>query len=261
MYISASHINIKLKQDYADFISEDLKMLVLCDGIGEFPLSHLASQQVCDVMIEKGYDDIDFVLNDFDIKKLAFLSEKAGTTIIFAKIHSESELLIQYLGNGGCIHFDGAFAETNENLPIYRFNQLISPHVNKDGVLVKHLSNEGGSFERKRTKLTYSINSVFGDIFLFFTDGINSNENNIIIKDDEGRYWRNESASLIYILEKLDLFLIQNSGVENFQEALVDFNIGILKQIHELEMLDDDASLGIVISQQALNYYKVKNHD
>lgn len=261
MYISASHIDVKLKQDYADFIYEDLKMLVLCDGIGEFPLSHLASQKVCDVMIEKSYDDIDFVLHDFDIQKLESLSEKSGTTIIFAKINSESELLIQYLGNGGCIHFDGAFAETNENLPIYRFNQLISPHVNKDGVLVKHLSNEGGSSERKRTKLTYTMNSVFGDIFLLFTDGINSNENNIIIKDDEGRYWRNESASLIYILEKLDLFLIQNSGVENFQEALVNFNIDVLKQIHELEMLDDDASLGIVISQQALNYYKVKKND
>jgi hypothetical protein len=262
MYISASHINVKLKQDYADFIfSEDLKMLVLCDGIGEFPLSHFASKRVCEVMIDKGYDDIDLVLYDADIKKLASLSGKAGTTIIFAKVKTESELLIQYLGNGGCIHFDGTFAKTNENLPIYRYNQLISPHVNQDGVLVKHLSNDGGGIERKRTKLTYSINSVFGDVFLFFTDGINSNENNIIIKDDEGRYWRNESASLIYILEKLDLFLIQNSGVENFQEALVDFNIDILQQIHELEMLDDDASLGIVISQQALNYYKIKSHD
>ena len=262
MFISASHINIKLKQDFAKFRhSKYLKMLVLCDGIGEFPLSNIVSQKVCEVLLDKGYDDINSVLYDADIRKLASLPDKAGTTIIFAKVKKESELIIQYLGNGGCIHFDGTFAKTNENLPIYRFTQLISPHVNQNGVLVKHLSNDGGKTERTRTKITYSINNVFGDVFLFFTDGINSNENNIIIKDDEGRYWRNECSSLIYVLDMLNLFLIENSGNVNFQDALEDFNRDILKKLHNLEMLDDDASIGIVISQRVLDYYNKNSND
>ena len=256
MYITASHINIKLKQDYSDFIChEDLKMMVICDGIGEFPLSNIASEKVCETMINKSYDDIDQVILDKDIAKIASLPEKAGTTIIFAKVKNNNELIIQYLGNGGCIHCDGSFAENKDDLPIYRFNELITPHVNSEGVLVKHLSNEGGNVERKRTKLSYSINNVFGDVFIFFTDGINSNENNVIIKDDQGRYWRNESSTLMYILDSLNKFLCENASKENFQDVLEDFNKEVLINLNEANMLDDDASLGFVINQNVLDHY------
>ncbi len=256
MYITASHINIKLKQDYSDFIcSEDLKMLVICDGIGEFPLSNIASEKVCEIMVNKLYDDIDQVVLDKDIAKIASLPEKAGTTIIFAKIKNNNELILQYLGNGGCIHCDGSFAENKDDLPIYRFNELITPHVNSKGVLVKHLSIDGGNVERKRTKINYSMNNVFGDIFIFFTDGINSNENNVIIKDDQGRYWRNESSALMYILDNLNKFLCENSSKDNFQDILIEFNKDVLCKLNEANMLDDDASLGFAINQTVLDYY------
>jgi serine/threonine protein phosphatase PrpC len=256
MYITASHINIKLKQDYSDFIySDDLKMMVICDGIGEFPLSNIVSEKVCEIMINKFYDDINQIIDDNDIAKLASLPEKAGTTIFFAKIKNNNELMIQYLGNGGCIHCDGSFAENKDDLPIYRFNELITPHVNSEGVLVKHLSNDGGKLERERTKLTYSMNNVFGDIFILFTDGINSNENNVIIKDDQGRYWRNESSTLMYILDSLNKFLCENSSKENFQDVLVEFNKEVLFKLNEANMIDDDASLGFVINQNVLNHY------
>lgn len=256
MYITASHINIKLKQDYSDFIySEDIKMIVICDGIGEFPLSNIASEKVCEIMVNKFYEDIDQVVHDMDIAKIASRQEKAGTTIIFAKIKNNNELILQYLGNGGCIHCDGSFAENKDDLPIYRFNELITPHVNSKGVLVKHLSNEGGNAERKRTKITYSMNNIFGDIFIFFTDGINSNENNVIIKDDQGRYWRNESSVLMYILENLNKFLCENSSKDNFQDILVEFNKDVLFKLNEDNLLDDDASLGFVINQTVLDYY------
>ena len=256
MYITASHINIKLKQDYSDFIySEDLKMIVICDGIGEFPLSNIASEKVCEIMVNKFYEDIDQVVHDMDIAKIASSQEKAGTTIIFAKIKNNNELILQYLGNGGCIHCDGSFAENKDDLPIYRFNEIITPHVNSKGVLVKHLSNEGGNVERKRTKITYSMNNIFGDIFIFFTDGINSNENNVIIKDDQGRYWRNESSALMYILDNLNKFLCENSSKDNFQDILVEFNKDVLFKLNEDNMLDDDASLGFAINQTVLDYY------
>jgi len=256
MYISASHINIKLKQDYTDFsCHEDLKMMVICDGIGEFPLSNIASEKVCDTMINKSYDDIDQVILDKNIAELASLPEKAGTTIIYAKVKNNNELIIQYLGNGGCIHCDGSFAENKDDLPIYRFNELITPHVNSEGVLVKHLSNDCGIVERKRTKLTYTMNSVFGDVFILFTDGINSHENNIIIKDDQGRYWRNESSTLMYVLDSLNIFLCENASKDNFQDVLVEFNKEVLFNLNAANMLDDDASLGFVINQKVLDHY------
>lgn len=257
MYITASHINIKLKQDFSDFIcSEDQKMMVLCDGIGEFPLSNIASQTVCEIIIDKYYDDIDKVIFDKDIEKIASLPEKAGTTIIFAQIKNNNELVLQYLGNGGCIHCDGSFADNTDDLPIYRFIEIITPHVNSKGVLVKHLSNEGSGLERKRTKISYSMNNLFGDIFIFFSDGINSNENNVIIKDDQGRYWRNESTSLMFILENLNTFLFENAYKENFQDLLEDFNKDILLELNKNKHLDDDASLGFIINQKVLDYYR-----
>lgn len=259
MYISAFHLNIKLKQDYADFsCAEDFKMLVICDGIGQFPYSDIVARTVCDSILDNQFDDLDQLIFGKDLCELIPIDLEAGTTIIFAKVLDNNELKIEYLGNGGCVHCDGAFAENENNLPIYRFNQLIMPHVNAKGGLVKHLSYVGGDLERKRTKMTFTTDGIFGDIFIFFSDGINSNENNIIIKDVQGRYWRNESSALMYILDKLDEFLTQNACNDNFQDILIDFNKMILNKLFDENLIDDDASLGFIIDSKVLDYYKSK---
>jgi hypothetical protein len=257
MYLSARHINIKLKQDSTNFINdEDYKALILCDGIGEFSKSHIVSEKVTDVMIEKAYTEISQLIQDSKIIALKDNIENGGTTVIFAVIENNRKVKLQYLGNGGCIQLNGDFNQsTNELLP-YKFNHLINPHINKSGALTRHLSKDSGIQEIIISEITTSLNNLNGDILLFFTDGINSLEENVIIKDNEGRFWRHESTSIQIILDKLHVFLTNLNDYEDFQDKLIIFNEDILNELNDLNLLEDDASLGIIITEEVLKQYK-----
>lgn len=257
MYLSARHINIKLKQDSTNFINdEDYKALILCDGIGEFSESQIVSEKVSDVMIEKAYTDISQLIQDFEIIALKDDIDNGGTTVIFAVIENNIKVKIQYLGNGGCIQLNGYFNHSNHELLPYKFNHLINPHVNSSGALTRHLSKDSGKKERIISEITTSLNNPDGDILLFFTDGINSLEENVIINDNEGRFWRHESSCIQIILEKLHYFFSNLNDYEDFQDKLITFNEDILNELNVLNMLEDDASLGIIITEEVLKQYK-----
>ncbi len=257
MYLSAKHLNIKLNQDSADFICDaDFNALILCDGIGEFSQSHIVSTKVADVMIEKRYDDINKLIRDSEIIELKDKIENGGTTIIFAILESNKKVKIQYLGNGGCIKLNGDFNQSSQGLLPYKFNHLINPHINDSGALTRHLSKESGIQERIISEISTTLNNPNGDILIFFSDGINSLEENVIIKDNEGRFWRHESSSIQVILEKLHVFLMENNNSSDFQDKLIYFNEGVLNDLNDLNLLEDDASLGIIITEEVLKLYR-----
>lgn len=257
MYLSAKHLNIKLNQDSADFIcDEDFKALILCDGIGEFSQSQIVSEKVSEVMIKKAYTDIDQLVHDSEIIALKDKIDNGGTTIIFAILESYRKVRIQYLGNGGCIKLNGDFNQSNQGLLPYKYNHLINPHINDSGALTRHLSKESGRQELVKSEVSTSLNSTNGDIILLFTDGINSLEENVIIKDNEGRFWRHESSSIQIILEKLNIFLTNHKDNDDFQDELITFNEEVLKDLNDLNLLEDDASLGIIITDEVLKHYR-----
>lgn len=260
MYISAQHIDVKLKQDFSEFTFEsDFKSLILCDGIGEFLDSGIISKKVCEVMIEKRYQNIDDLFEDKDIIECKEKIKEGGTTILYANSIDDKKLKIEYLGNGGCIQLSGCFAENQNDLFPYRFNHLINPHISSSGALTRHLSHNSGGKELISGKLTLVLNNYLGDILIFFTDGINSLEENIIIKDNEGRFWRNESNAIQFVLKQLNDFLIHYSGSLDFQDHLINFNKTVLKNLKDQNLLEDDASLAFVITEETLKYYKTKN--
>ncbi len=82
MYFSASHIDIKLNQDYSDFNDYSL---IICDGIGEFKDSGNVAKKVTELMIEKVYCSIDNLITDSEFKKFRPEIFEGGTTILFAK--------------------------------------------------------------------------------------------------------------------------------------------------------------------------------
>lgn len=257
MYLSARHINIKLKQDSTNFSNdEDYKAIIVCDGIGEFSQSQIVSEKITEVMIEKAYSDIGQLIQDSEIIALKDNIENGGTTVIFAGIEKNNKVKIQYLGNGGCIKLNGDFNQSNQGLLLYKYNHLINPHINDSGALTRHLSKESGKQERIVSEITISLNNSNGDILLFFTDGINSLEENVIIKDNEGRFWRHESSSIQIILEKLHVFLMENNNSSDFQDKLIYFNEGVLNDLNDLNLLEDDASLGIIITEDVLKLYR-----
>lgn len=256
MYFTARHIDIKLSQDRTDFInSEDYKSLVICDGIGEFHDSGKFADVVTNLMIDKSYSSIEQVVLDNELKKLKGDDIKGGTTVIFCK-EEKKGVYIEYLGNGGVIHLNGDYAvKTTENIP-FQYCSLMLPHVSLEGALTRHISHYSTKNELIATKLNLNLNSINGDIVLLYSDGINSLENNIILKDGNDRYWRNESSSIQFILEKLHSFLRNLNNCDKFHELLVAFNQDVLVDLKNNNFLEDDASLGIIITEAVLDFYK-----
>lgn len=260
MYISANHINLKLNQDCSNFfISEELNSIILCDGIGEFEKSGKYSEVVCEIMIEKKYAGINELIKSEKILNFKESNIEGGTTILFAVTKNNIDLTIEYLGNGGCIQLSGSFAKNQNNLLPYRFNNLILPHISYNGTLTRYLSHNSDEKEHNRGQLKLTLNNTHGDLLIFYTDGINSLEENIIINDNEGRYWRNESIAIQFVLERLNLFLIKYNNSEDFQEDLQKFNITILEELKHNNLLEDDASIAFLITENVLKYYKVEN--
>ena len=106
-----------------------------------------------------------------------------------------------------------------------------------------------------------NLNYFTGDIILLFSDGISSLEDKVILKDNENRFWRNENPAIQLILKELDLFLISNNNQATFQEGIIEFNQVILEKLKTENYLEDDASLGIIITENVLNHYKEKIND
>lgn len=258
MYLSASYIDVKKHQDYADFSDDpDYKVIIICDGIGEFEDSRVISEFTVDHYIKNNYSRLEQLILDGELEQKKKSGLKAGTTIIQAQIPKNSKKVkIEYLGNGGIIHLPGDFHTLpNSDFP-YRYNEIMMPHIAPNGALTKHISHHSTKKELVPGEMELKLNHPTGDILLFFTDGISALEDKVILRDDMGRYWRNESDIVQFILMELDNFLKSNFKLDAFQEALVQFNHSVLEKLKEANFLEDDASLGIIVTEDTLNHLK-----
>jgi serine/threonine protein phosphatase PrpC len=261
MYFSVKYIDVKLHQDYADFsIDGNRKSLVLCDGIGEFTDSGKVSKVVVDQFIERKCSKLSDLIADEEYIKLKTNNIIGGTTFISAINKNNSDRIqIEYLGNGGIIHLHGDFSTNVNSDEPYRYGEIMIPHISPNGALTKHISHNSEKVELASS--TLELNYITGDVILLFSDGISSLEDKLILKDNENRFWRNENPAIQLTLKELDLFLKSTNNQANFQEAIIEFNQGILKKLKTENYLEDDASLGIIITENVLNHYKEKHND
>lgn len=252
MYFTSKHIGVKSNQDYSDFFENGL---VICDGIGSYKQSGEVAKIVVDKFIEN-INSNDFNINEFVNSIPPILKEKnikGGTTFISALVNSNS-IIFYYLGNGGIIHLKGDFYENRVTDIPYRYIELMNPDINASGALTRHISDNSGEIELSLTKVTVEPNSINGDIFLLFSDGIGTLEEHVIVKDANNNLWRNEPAAIEKIINEIHVFLTKECKSEDFNNKLILFNANILESIKDL--LEDDASLGIIITEKVLNYYK-----
>lgn len=260
MYIAASYIDVKLRQDYADFFTSDEQLrLIICDGIGEFKDSGKVAQTVGELFTDHQMTNASDIIHSKQLLDLREQGVIGGTTLISAVVDLPvKNIKIQYLGNGGIIQLRGDFANNpNSDIP-YRYSDIMIPHISPDGALTKHISNNSGKKELSVSIIELKLTTEVGDILLFFSDGIGSLENNIILKDEEQRYWRYENESIQFILSELDSFLSLHNSSKDFQEHLPVFTKNILEKLKLTNKLEDDASLGILINPEVLTYYKSK---
>lgn len=251
MFLSAKYIDIKQNQDYASFVrnSNDMK-LVLCDGIGSMSNSLEAAKRVVAHFEDRRLETEQLFIN--------IASKYGGTTFIHAVGVALNEVEINYLGDGGIIHLPGDFAPNEEGVPFQRYVNLMLPDHDQQGRLLKYIAGEGDPSTRSLNRIQMNLNHTHGDILLFFTDGIDCFTQNPIVKDNNGRYWRYEERSVQIVLQQLHLFLSQNCTAEEeeIQNLLETFNIKVLKKLKEANLLEDDASLGILFTTRVIDYYK-----
>jgi len=258
MYFSAKHIDIKLNQDYADFNDNSL---IICDGIGEFADSGKVAKLVVNQFIGKNYSKSDFIA-DNELVNFKENNIIGGTTFISAvKKNSLDKIQLEYLGNGGIIHLHGDFSTNVNSEEPYRYGEIMIPHISPSGALTKHISHNSEKIELASSTIQLNLNYIKGDLILLFSDGISSLEDKVILKDNENRFWRNENPAIQLILKELNLFLKSNNNKVTFQEAIIEFNQVILEKLKNENYLEDDASLGIIITENVLNHYKGKFND
>ncbi|RFC54055.1 hypothetical protein [Brumimicrobium aurantiacum] len=261
MYFSVKHIDIKLKQDYADFsIHEEWKSLILCDGIGEFTDSGKVAKLVVEQFIRKQYKSVSELIHDNELQKLKKEGVIGGTTFISARnVNNSDKVEVEYLGNGGIIHLHGDFSKNVNSEEPYRYGEIMIPHVSPNGALTRHISHNNGDDKFLFSKININLNYFEGDIIILFSDGISSLEDKVILKDNENRFWRNENPAIQTILNELNSFLISNNEADLFQDNLVEFNQTVLNKLKAEHYLEDDASLGFIITDSVLTHYQ-KNY-
>ena len=77
----------------------------------------------------------------------------------------------------------------------------------------------------------------------------------------QNRFWRNENPAIQLILKELNLHLQTNISPSSFEDELTGFIESILEKLKVENYLEDDASLGIIITENVLNYYREEFND
>lgn len=259
IFLSAKSIAVKMDQDR---VSVSDRNILLCDGIGSFD----RSGEVADIALQH----LQYANNNLELKSCIIMAHTeilnkqiiGGTTMISAIVmEDESKVLLAYLGNGSIYHFSGDLFDKPESYEdlnkVNRYINYLLPHVDKDGALLKHISNCSTEEELGPSLLEVSLTGLHGDVILMFTDGISSLEEDIIIADDQSRIWRNQSENVSSILDHWDVWMKTN--YRNIDKEKLDkFLEDELAWLRENRKLDDDASIGLIMTKTVIDYYKMK---
>lgn len=262
MYAAAGHIGVKQDQDRSAAMSSDQYLLVLlCDGIGEFKGSGRVAELVVRAIEEEKPESRDGMMAAIrtvqeDIKREGI---EGGTTLICAyRNHAwpDGEVVIQHLGNGAVMHLAGDFSDPGPGQFPYRYRHVVLPHVDPQGVLVRHVSHRSMAPELDLSETRLRLNSPQGDILLFVTDGIATLEEEMIVRNEEGSFWRYEFGALQLLLERLGRFMQEPQEHEGFSKRLGEFVHDALARMKDDGLLEDDASLGIIVTDAVLQYHR-----
>jgi hypothetical protein len=260
-YKAVSHIAIKKDQDRT---ASTENTLIICDGIGEFNQSQNAAEILIENLLLSEFGDYQEIQGLLTMTQEIITSEKirGGTTMIFAAIIPDKaniRLKFSYLGNGAIIQLPGDFSELPSSYGVSnkysRYSNLLIPHVDKDGILLKHISHHSEPEQLIPSFIELIPSGIYGDIILIFSDGICSLEDEIGVQDEYGRIWRNQSEAVVLILEELhDWIKLNFDRITN--ENLHIFILKTLQLLKDLKKIDDDASFGLIISEKVLHYYR-----
>ena len=180
-----------------------------------------------------------------------------GTTLLIA-IETETTVWLGYVGNGAIWHIRGGFNDFLENqyLPWNALNYL-NPHTlqNSQGKeALYRLISPSDEDESEPTILQLQKDSAYGDILVICTDGIHSNDQVHIGRTKDGTIWQKAEPPILRFFEALSELFVKSSPAELTDVRLQTALRKYLERLCADGLLDDDSSLGVIMTSAALHY-------
>jgi PPM family protein phosphatase len=190
---------------------------------------------------------------------------KIGTTFI-AAFETEDTFKIAYAGNGAVFHLRANFNQFPPeviHIPWSSMNYL-NPHSNfVDGseVLYKFIATDSNPADCVPTELIISKdNEFYGDILMICTDGIASNDQAIYATSNDPSgiaYWVKKEKTMDIFYKYLQEFITSKEvNAETLEKVLKN----LLCEYQLQNLLEDDSTIGLIITDKALKYYHLDSH-
>jgi hypothetical protein len=263
LYLSTSHLDFKKGQDRSDakHMHSDNAIIAIADGIASVPYSELAAEALVDQITSNScFEETDLnITNAFHILRKHLVQEeiKGATTFILGRADNE-KISLGWCGNGCILHLKGQFWKKGEWIYPYALSNHLIPHIDENGALFKYLSSDCSIEQATPSRLDLFWDYCgSGDILIIASDGFGSSEELPVGYDSNNLIWEEKPKIWGFLFEQLHKFLCENSMPKiPFQDALVQFNKDVIKEMKDKDLLEDDIAIGIIITEQVLEYYQ-----
>ena len=182
-----------------------------------------------------------------------------GTTLLLAS-ESKQQLNLSYVGNGAIFRLPGNFWEFPEEMALpWCWVNLLNPHTRQEQgreALYRYLSPDSTDPMVTPTTLNFSKDDYFGDLLVVKTDGIFSADQ-VTQGLANGALWQEVECRIIALHRALRRFFAE--AAQPTQAGLEQALTAYLDDLKARDLLDDDATLGVLITNSALAYH-AKGH-
>jgi hypothetical protein len=179
-----------------------------------------------------------------------------GTTAV-ACLETPDAIVLGFLGNGAIMHLRGNFDgfPASQLLPWNALN-VLNPHsIPREGknLLYKLIGPEIGNVGSRPSTVRIGKDlETFGDIVVVVTDGISSYDQTPMGRDADGKTWVSGEQSLAMLYSHLSTFFAGSITSVDLRETLVRY----LHELMSADLVQDDCSVGVLITERALSYQR-----
>lgn len=194
-----------------------------------------------------------------DVRARIDPSQSWGTTLLVAA-ETTDLLIAAYVGNGGIFHLRGSFfASGSEGALPWNVTNYLNPHSIREmgrEALYRYLGAAVEPHQIEPTTFGLRKDTRFGDILLLCSDGIFSQDQVRYGEPGDGSTWGELSLPLLAVLGSLRTCFAEAADLtaQRLEATLTT----CLADLRTRELLDDDATLGLLVTGQACAYRRAQ---
>ena len=213
----------------------------------DYPKLFATLQQELDSMVTRKYG-----------QTAGILADNALATTLIIGVDTPDTFTVAYVGNGCAYYIPSDFIDFPDSYPMpWNVVNLLSPHSSLNSKtgrdeMFKFFGLRADQNQSEPTVVTVWKDQKKGEVFIIATDGLAS--------ADHVRFARRPGSNDLWMLssEKVSMLCkdlrncikAKHVIADNLQEMLLDF----IQTLKENELMDDDITIGIVVSPKALEY-------